>query len=94
MDIMRRNKISLTEPQIAVVMRHLMEALYYLHAARKIHRDIKAANVMVNSKGQVKLADFGIGAYMRDVYEQVVTCHSVAQLSDEVKRRGSFIGTP
>ncbi|CAG7666160.1 unnamed protein product [Allacma fusca] len=57
--IMEVLKHPLSEPQIAHVTLKLTEALKYLHGKNIIHRDIKAGNVLVTSKGAVKLADFG-----------------------------------
>src|SRR5690348_1963276 len=42
------------------LMNQLLSALDFAHQAGVIHRDIKPANIMVDTKGQAKLADFGV----------------------------------
>lgn len=68
----------LSELQISYVCREVLQGLAYLHSQKKIHRDIKGANILVNDSGEVRLADFGISA----------------QIGATLARRLSFIGTP
>jgi len=41
-------------------MRQILEGLYDIHSCQLMHRDIKAANMLLNNKGQLFIADFGL----------------------------------
>ncbi len=62
-DIMEILERPLTEEEIAAVMRDALLGLAYIHGVYKIHRDIKAGNILLK-RGQVKLADFGVSAQL------------------------------
>uniref|UniRef100_A0A1J3INX7 Serine/threonine-protein kinase fray2 n=1 Tax=Noccaea caerulescens TaxID=107243 RepID=A0A1J3INX7_NOCCA len=69
------------EPVIATLLRETLKALVYLHAHGHIHRDVKAGNILLDSNGAVKLADFGVSACMFDT-------------GDRQRSRNTFVGTP
>lgn len=41
-------------------MKHLFKGLFKIHKSQILHRDMKAANVLVTGDGILKLADFGL----------------------------------
>jgi CTD kinase subunit alpha len=43
--------------------KQLFEGLDYLHRRGVLHRDIKAANILVSNEGQLKIADFGLARF-------------------------------
>ncbi|MCJ1225342.1 serine/threonine protein kinase, CMGC, CDC2/CDK sub [Toensbergia leucococca] len=52
--------VHFTEPQIKCYMLQLLEGLRYLHANKILHRDMKAANLLINNQGILQIADFGL----------------------------------
>ena len=53
---------SCDEPRLRDALRQLAEGVTTLHAAGKLHRDIKPTNVLVTPEGRVVLLDFGLSA--------------------------------
>ncbi|XP_074031705.1 cyclin-dependent kinase 3 [Leptinotarsa decemlineata] len=52
--------VDFNELHNASIMKQILEGLNYCHNRNILHRDIKTTNILMNSRGQVKLADFGL----------------------------------
>ena len=63
-DILRFVPTCLPMPVIRHIMRQLLLALDHMHALGVMHRDVKPANVLISSTGEVKLGDFGMARKM------------------------------
>ncbi len=67
------------ERLIAIIARHVLVGLAYLHNVRRlIHRDIKPSNLLLNSRGQCKIADFGVSGQIEN---------------ETMDAKSSFVGT-
>jgi len=56
----RGQKGSLDTPTIKSFMYQLIRGIAHCHENRVLHRDLKPQNLLINKKGQLKLADFGL----------------------------------
>ncbi|KAJ8975122.1 hypothetical protein NQ317_003604 [Molorchus minor] len=82
LDLMKAGNFE--EMHIAIILREVLKGLDYLHSERKLHRDIKAANVLLSEMGDVKLADFE-----GRIKEVLLVSSRIRQV-----KRNTFVGTP
>jgi len=68
----------LREKELAAIAFPVIMGLQYLHSEGIIHRDMKAANILLSAQGEPKIADFGVSI----------------QTTDSVAEGGKTIGTP
>lgn len=54
------------EPVLACIAFQVLWGLAYLQHEKRVHRDIKPPNILINSKGEVKLTDFGISKQLQN----------------------------
>ncbi|KAI1731753.1 protein kinase domain-containing protein [Ditylenchus destructor] len=57
--IVHIHKEPIFECEIAAICEQALLGLQYLHSMKRIHRDVKAENILLTCSGNVKLADFG-----------------------------------
>ncbi|KAI0547266.1 kinase-like protein [Xylaria curta] len=55
--------VTFTVPQIKCYMLQLLQGLRYLHDNKILHRDMKAANLLISNKGILQIADFGLARH-------------------------------
>ncbi len=53
-----------SESQTRIYIAQMILALEYCHKFSLIHRDIKPDNMLMDSRGWIKLTDFGISRYL------------------------------
>ena len=58
--ILNTKKINFTQDHIKSWSKQLLHGAHYMHRNKVIHRDLKGANLLINKKGQLKIADWGL----------------------------------
>ncbi|KAL6061370.1 Serine/threonine-protein kinase fray2 [Balamuthia mandrillaris] len=71
----------LSETLIASILLQALNGIEYIHKTGRIHRDIKAGNLVISREGVVKLSDFGVAAWL-------------VENGERKHNRQTFVGTP
>eukprot|EP00041_Stephanoeca_diplocostata_P007384 m.104457 g.104457 ORF g.104457 m.104457 type:complete len:312 (+) comp16849_c0_seq2:144-1079(+) len=75
LDSTSRDRVS--PATVRSLLHQLLDGIAFCHAQRVLHRDLKPQNILINKKGQLKLADFGLarafGIPVRSYSHEVVT---------------------
>eukprot|EP00033_Pygsuia_biforma_P001912 GCRY01002133.1.p1 GENE.GCRY01002133.1~~GCRY01002133.1.p1 ORF type:complete len:368 (+),score=85.52 GCRY01002133.1:137-1240(+) len=84
-DIMNMVECTWTEEQIRYIIKSAALGLQFLHRNNKIHRDIKADNILVDANGHCKLADFGVsGTLSQNTLKRMTVVGSPYWMSPEL----------
>lgn len=58
--ILHNPRIKLEMAAIKNILLQILEGINYIHCQKYMHRDIKTANLLIDHKGVLKIADFGL----------------------------------
>ena len=65
------------ERVLASIAYQILWGLAYLKHEKRVHRDVKPSNLLINSKGEIKVTDFGVSK----------------ELQNSIQMCGTFLGT-
>ncbi|CDK27233.1 unnamed protein product [Kuraishia capsulata CBS 1993] len=58
--LLNNPRIRVRPSHVKCILLQLFEGIDYIHRKRYLHRDIKAANILIDTSGTLKIADFGL----------------------------------
>ncbi|KDR68381.1 hypothetical protein GALMADRAFT_257032 [Galerina marginata CBS 339.88] len=58
--LLENERVKLQPSHIKLYMKQLLEGTEYMHRNHILHRDMKAANLLISNDGSLKIADFGL----------------------------------
>jgi serine/threonine protein kinase len=58
--ILETSEIRFTQDHVKSWSQQLLSGVHYMHTNKVIHRDLKASNLLINKKGELKIADWGL----------------------------------
>ncbi|KII95159.1 hypothetical protein PLICRDRAFT_96857 [Plicaturopsis crispa FD-325 SS-3] len=61
--VLSQSQFSFTDAHLKSLCHQMLAGLGYLHHKGVIHRDIKGSNILINNRGELKLADFGLARF-------------------------------
>ena len=82
----------ITPQEALAIVPQICEALQFAHDEGIVHRDIKPENILLDKKGRVKIADFGIAKIVARELEEPSKVSPV--LPGELTEAGATLGTP
>merc|ERR1712238_352264 len=69
--ILGTREIRLTQDHIKSWSMQLLQGVHYMHVNKIIHRDLKAANILIGRNGELKIADWGLARTWNEKMEKL-----------------------
>lgn len=87
-----RKRRKLNENTAKVVFKQILKALEYCHNNGVLHRDIKLDNILLDSKGNVKVGDFGVSKIVNEGEVMHDQCGTPAYIAPEILLDQGYTG--
>jgi serine/threonine protein kinase len=87
-----RKRKKLDEDIAKYLFKQIIEGLGYLHSKSILHRDIKLDNILLDGKGQVKIADFGVSKLVKPNEIMREQCGTPAYIAPEIIKDQGYTG--
>lgn len=86
--IHRRKRLS--EVEARFYLKNILEGLRYIHDKNVVHRDMKPANLVISSKMEIKIADFGLASTIVNDRRRRTFCGTPYFIAPEIfdKKKG------
>jgi len=87
-----RRRRKLKENVAKYIFKQLIEGLHHCHSRGILHRDIKLDNILLNSKGDIKICDFGVSKQVKKGERMTEQCGTPAYIAPEILRDKGYEG--
>ncbi len=88
-----RKRRRLKEDYAKYIFLQIVEGLMHIHQKGVLHRDIKLDNILLDGKGTVKIADFGVSRIVRSRFDKMnEQCGTPAYIAPEILRNQGYYG--
>mmetsp|Transcript_40055 Transcript_40055/g.120714 ORF Transcript_40055/g.120714 Transcript_40055/m.120714 type:complete len:455 (-) Transcript_40055:466-1830(-) len=72
--VLETREIRLSQDHVKSWSQQLLSGVHYMHKNRIIHRDLKASNLLINKKGELKIADYGLARSWNPEMKRLTNC--------------------